>query len=43
MQLRHGGDNWNKFISTLYAKKFKTELTSITSDSDNDEEELEIL
>ena len=23
-----GGDNWNKSISTLDAKKFKTELTS---------------
>ena len=24
-RLRHSGDNWNKFISTLDAKKFKTE------------------
>ena len=24
-----GGDNWNKFILTLDAKKFKTELTSL--------------
>ena len=40
-----GGDNWNKFTSTLDAKKFKTEQNwaNITSDSDNDEDELEIL
>ena len=37
--------NWNKFISTLDAKKFKTEQNwaDITSDSDNDEDKLEIL
>ena len=37
-----GGDNWNKLISTLDAKKFKTEQNwaDITSDSDNDEDEL---
>ena len=40
-----GGDNWNKFISTLDAKKFKNQqnCVHITSDSDNDEDELEIL
>ena len=34
-----------KFISTLDAKKFKTvqNWADITSDSDNDEDELEIL
>ena len=40
-----GDDNWNKFISTLDAKKFKTEQNwaDTTSDSDNVEDELEIL
>ena len=40
-----GGDNWNKFMSTLDAKTFKTEQNwaDITSDSDNDEDDLEIL
>ena len=65
-----GGDNWNKFISALYAEKFKTEPRAkvsysvekdyvddsksilaeikgedidLTSDSNNDEDELEIL
>ena len=35
-------DNWNKFISTLDANKFKTDQNwaDITSDSDNDEDEV---
>ena len=45
MLLRHGRDNWNKFISTLDAKKFKIEQNwaDITSDSNNNEDELETL
>ena len=45
MWLRHGGDNWKKIISTLDAKKFKTEQNwaDVTSDRDNDEDEHEIL
>ena len=45
MPLTVGGDNWDKFISTLDAKKFKTEQNwaVITCDSNNDKDELEIL
>ena len=45
MWLRHGGDNRKKIISTLDAKKFKTEQNwaDVTSDRDNDEDEHEIL
>ena len=45
MWLRHGGVNWKKIISTLDAKKFKTEQNwaDVTSDRDNDEDGHEIL
>ena len=40
-----GGDNWDKFISTLDAKKFKTEQNwaDITCESNNDKDKLEML